>query len=62
MDKYSLYCEDTKIIFQGQETLFVDFLLGSKTNTVVIDLFMVYLWLISTGYYFPSDSNKPFDF
>ena len=36
----SLCCEDGKRILQHKETLFVGLLLGSKTNTIVTDLFV----------------------
>ena len=38
----SLCCEDAKKILQGKETLFVGLLLGSKTSSIVIDLFVAY--------------------
>ena len=38
----SLCCEDAKENLQGKETLFVGLLLGSKTSSIVIDLFVAY--------------------
>ena len=36
----SLCCEDGKRILQDKETLFVGLLFGSKTSTIVTDLFV----------------------
>ena len=36
----SLCCEDAKRILQDKETLFACLLLGSKTSTIVINLFV----------------------
>ena len=36
----SLCCKDEERILQGNETLIVGLLLGSKTSTIVIDLYL----------------------